>query len=216
MMLRPLLQVALHPKIKEPSETLCWLCKRNTLFSFWKAERLSLHLNLICLITARVSLSTHLLCRYILKLSGAKVVVTEAFYWERLYSLERGLIMFSCDLIFFVETCLVWQFVFNTDWGYLVLLPVGMSPGGEADNRMNGMDWKGTDITLSHAAGMWWSCTVIMLLGSHSCIQQKKKKKDKYLNIYSNIDTFEWEVFDCSLCKLLKRLKMKVLTQTTF
>lgn len=86
-----------------------------------------------------------------------------------------------------------------------LLLLHGLSPRGEADYRMNGMDWKGTDTTLSHAVGMWWNCTLIIALDAQQQIHVWTQRP-KY------IQTLTYWVRNIWVFFLLQKVKMKLLT----
>lgn len=87
-------------------------------------------------------------------------------------------------------------------------------PRAEADYRMNGMDWKGTDITLSHTVGMWWTCKVIIASGTQQHIhlgEQKHGSQRQSTFIYWHLWVIETP--GCTLGELFfKKVKMKVLT----
>lgn len=89
----------------------------------------------------------------------------------------------------------------------LVNSPVAtrFEPWAEADYRVNGKDWKGTDITLSHTVGMWWTCKVIIALGTQP-----------HIHVRAHTHTLTISERHKHLDVRYVSFKIKVLTRTKF
>lgn len=127
--------------------------------------------------------------------------------------------MIDCEL---KHAC---KLVSSTGWSYFMRQQSPVAAlcelRGNTDYRMNGMDWKATDTTLSHAGGMWWTCRMIITLSP-----QKRIHVGAYIN--TQADTHS-QGPKCTLNQILdwqkhvdardgrfsfKKVKIKVLTQT--